>query len=54
MEHLTNIFNHMKINVLHLKIPISDVSNQLDENGDVHNKEIDALIDKQIELLLDF
>ncbi|MBK9354564.1 MAG: hypothetical protein IPN09_11540 [Bacteroidetes bacterium] len=29
MEHLTNIFNHMKINVLHLKIPISEVSNQL-------------------------
>jgi NAD(P)H-dependent FMN reductase len=54
MEHLTNIFNHLKMNVLHLKIPISDVSNQLDENGNIHNQEINALIDKQIDLLLDF
>lgn len=54
MEHLTNIFNHLKMNVLHLKIPISDVSNQLDTNGDITNKEIDALIDRQIDLLLDF
>jgi NAD(P)H-dependent FMN reductase len=33
MEHLTNIFNHIKMDVLHLKIPISQVHLMLDEAG---------------------
>ena len=54
IEHLTNIFNHMKMNVLHFKIPISQVHLMLDENGKLSNPEIVRLIDMQIDLLLDF
>lgn len=54
IEHLTNIFNHMKMNVLHFKIPISQVHLMLDENGKLSNPEIQRLIDMQIDLLLDF
>ncbi|MBX7225668.1 MAG: NAD(P)H-dependent oxidoreductase [Chitinophagales bacterium] len=54
MEHLTNIFNHLKVNVLHLKIPISNVSAQFDGAGKLANQEIKSLIDQQIALFQDF
>lgn len=54
MEHLTNIFNHMKINVLHLKIPISRVESVVNDAGQVTVPETVRLIDQQIDLLLDF
>lgn len=54
MEHLTNIFNHMKMNVLHLKIPISQVHLMLDENGKLNNPEITKLIEQQIDLFMEF
>lgn len=54
MEHLTNIFNHMKMNVLHLKIPISSVESHLDSKGDIVTQEIIGLIDQQIQLYLEF
>ncbi len=54
MEHLTNIFNHMKMNVLHFKIPISQVNLMLDENGKLQNPEMRSLIETQIDLFMDF
>ena len=54
MEHLTNIFNHLKMNVLHLKIPISQVHFMLDENGKLTNPEIMKMIETQIDLFLEF
>jgi chromate reductase, NAD(P)H dehydrogenase (quinone) len=54
MEHLTNIFNHMKMNVLHMKIPFSQVEKHLDEEGNVTNPEIVKLIDLQIDLFNKF
>ncbi|HQV77485.1 MAG TPA: NAD(P)H-dependent oxidoreductase [Chitinophagales bacterium] len=54
MEHLTNIFNHIKMNVLHLKIPISQVSHHFDENGNFTNTEILKLCDAQINSFLEF
>lgn len=54
MEHLTNIFNHMKMNVLHFKIPISQVSTHLDAQGKLQSDEIKAMIDQQLDLMLDF
>ena len=54
MEHLTNILNHLKMNVLHFKIPISQVSQQLDANDNLINKEIISLIQTQIDLFLEF
>lgn len=54
MEHLTNIFNHLKMNVLHFKVPISLVSTMLDANGNLTNDEIKKMINIQIDLMLDF
>lgn len=54
MEHLTNIFNHLKMNVLHLKIPISSISSQFNSDGNFINAEISKLIDTQIELMKEF
>jgi len=51
MEHLTNILNHMKINVLHLKIPVSNVSKHFDEQGAFVSQEAIKLMDMQIEML---
>jgi NAD(P)H-dependent FMN reductase len=54
IEHLTNIFNHIKMNVLHFKIPISQVDKHLDENGQLNDHEIIKLINIQIDLFLEF
>lgn len=54
MEHLTNIFNHMKMHVLHFKIPISQVHLHLDENGILQNQEYIRLIETQLALYLEF
>jgi chromate reductase len=52
MDDLTNVLNHMKINVLHCKIPVSSVSKQFDENGQFISAETLKLIDQQIDLLV--
>lgn len=54
MEHLTNIFNHLKMNVLHMKIPISQVHLMLDESGKLNNPEMMKLIEQQIDLFMEF
>jgi chromate reductase, NAD(P)H dehydrogenase (quinone) len=54
MEHLTNILNHMKINVLHLKIPVSNVSGYFDEQGTFNAAKAVRLMDQQIEMLQQF
>lgn len=51
MDDLTNVLNHMKINVLHCKIPVSSVSKQFDENGEFNASETLSLIQHQIDLL---
>jgi chromate reductase len=50
MDHFTSILNYIKINVLHMKIPISSVGNVVGMNGTILDTEIAALIDEQIEL----
>lgn len=54
MEHFTNILNHMKINVLHLKIPISNVVSHFDDAGNFTSHEALKLMDHQIDLLWQF
>lgn len=54
MEHLTNIFNHLKMNVLHFKVPISQVSSMLDSEGNLTNEEIKKMIAMQLDLFLEF
>ncbi len=54
MEHLTNIFHHMKMDVLYQKIPISQVHQHLDEAGRLTNPEIMSMIEQQVDLFLEF
>lgn len=54
MDHFTSILNYIKINVLHMKIPISGVSNVISEDCEMLNEEIAGLIDEQIELFKKF
>ncbi len=53
MDDLTNVLNHLKINVLHCKIPVSSVSKQFNENGEFISSETLKLINYQIDLLVD-
>jgi NAD(P)H-dependent FMN reductase len=50
MDHFTSILNYIKINVLHMKIPISSVGNVVGNEGDILDVEIRTLIDEQINL----
>lgn len=54
MEHLTNIFNHIKMNVLHFKIPISQVHLSLDESGKLVNPDVIKMIETQVDLFMEF
>lgn len=54
MDDFTNVLNHMKINVLHLKIPISNIGAQFNENGQFTAQETVGLMDRQIDFLIDF
>jgi hypothetical protein len=42
------------MNVLHLKVPVSQVSTHLDEYGKITDNEIIKMIDMQIELFMEF
>lgn len=52
MDDLTNVLNHMKMNVSYCKIPVSSVSKQFDDEGKFTAQETLKLIDMQIDLLL--
>lgn len=54
LEHLTNIFNYLKVNVYHDKLPISRVDTLLDEAGNIKDTETQNAIDMQLEGFLRF
>jgi NAD(P)H-dependent FMN reductase len=54
LEHLTNIFNYLKVNVYHDKLPISRVDTLLDDNGNLTDTETKKAIDLQLEGFLKF
>jgi NAD(P)H-dependent FMN reductase len=54
MEHLTNILNYLKINVYHNKLPISLVSNLLNESKQLADLETQKVIDVQLDGFLNF
>jgi chromate reductase, NAD(P)H dehydrogenase (quinone) len=53
-EHMTAILNYMKVNVLHHKLLISRVNEEIDSNSNVIKPETALLINKQIEEFLSF
>lgn len=54
LDQFTTVLNHIKINVLHNKLPMSGIDGILDEHGNVVNEESVKVINQQIDLLLDF
>jgi len=54
MDHLTSILHHMNIHVLPNMLPISQVDQFLDANGEVTDKGILAAIKKQIAQFISF
>ncbi len=54
IEHLTGILNYLKLNIYHLKLPISLVDKLLDENGHFINEEQKNVCIAQIEGFLEF
>lgn len=54
MDHLTNIMNHMLSAVMPLKIPISQASSLMDENGVITNPGTVAVMNKQVEEFIKF
>ena len=51
MDDLTNILNYLQINVVPIKIPISQIYMQFNKKGDIEDAELNKLIDRQINLL---
>ena len=54
MEHLTNILNYLKINVFYNKLPISLVTNLLNESKQLADLETQKVIDIQLDGFLNF
>lgn len=54
MDHLTNILNHMNATVMPLKIPLSQVSSLMDENGVINVPGTVAVMEKQAEEFIKF
>lgn len=54
MEHLTNIFGHLRMNVLFMKLTLSQIHLNLNSSGDLTNPEYIKQINQQIDLLLEF
>jgi chromate reductase, NAD(P)H dehydrogenase (quinone) len=54
MDQLTNVMNHLKVNVLANKVPLSSVQNELDTNGQLINETTKAVVENQIKEFLQF
>lgn len=51
MDDLTNIFNYLKINVVPVKPPLSQIFKLIDDNGDIADNGTNDLINMQLDLL---
>lgn len=51
MDDLTNVLNYLQINVVPVKIPISQIYRHFNVEGVMEDEELNKLIDKQIGLL---
>ena len=53
MDDLTNVLNYLKINVIPVKPPMSQIFNLLNEEGDVVEEGMNDMINLQLDLLLE-
>jgi NAD(P)H-dependent FMN reductase len=54
LDHLTDIFHHLQVEVVSYKVPISKLDEMIDDNGRVVNLEIIQALEKQAEMLINF
>lgn len=54
LDHMTNILNYLRINVLYNKIPISRINNEMDKDGNLLQEETVKVIEKQLDEFLVF
>lgn len=53
MDDLTNVFNYLKMNVVPVKPPMSQIYNLLNSEGDVVDEQMNDLINLQLDLLIE-
>lgn len=51
MDDLTNVLNYLQINVIPVKIPISQIYKHFNNEGDMEDEELNKLLEKQIGLI---
>ncbi|MCX8470647.1 MAG: NAD(P)H-dependent oxidoreductase [Chitinophagaceae bacterium] len=54
MDNLTNIFNYLKAHTFYNKIPLSQIENELTEDGLLKNASTIQLVKKQLEDFINF
>lgn len=54
LDHLTDVFHHLQIEVLSLKVPISKLNELIDENHQIEDKETIDILNSQIERFISF
>ena len=54
MDHLNDVLNHLGIHVMPLKLPISQISNLLDEDNKIIDKETIKALDDQLDRFINF
>ena len=54
MDHLTDVFHHLGVEVLSFKVPISKLENLLNEKGELVDEDTLAVLNKQIRRLESF
>ncbi|MCB9034029.1 MAG: NAD(P)H-dependent oxidoreductase [Chitinophagales bacterium] len=52
IDQFSNILHHLKMEVMHLKLPLSAIDENIDANGNLINEEYKKMIDTQIDLFL--
>jgi len=54
LDHLTNMLNYLKMDVMNNKIPISQIHTLLDENGNLNHQPTIQLLHEQMDQLIAF
>jgi len=54
LDHLTDIFHHLQVEVLSFKVPISKLEEMMDEKDRIVDAEILKALEKQAEMLINF
>ncbi len=54
LDHLTDIFHHLQVEVLSFKVPISRLEEMMDENDRIVDAETLKALEKQAEMLIEF